>query len=79
MKPDVILLDIGLPGCSGYDVAQKVRSELPEKPVIVAVTGYGRECDIAKSSLAGIDYHLTKPIEHTLLIAALGERFPKSG
>jgi CheY-like chemotaxis protein len=67
-KPDVVLLDIGLPGMDGYEVAQKMR-ELPGLRDIrlVAVTGYGRSDDRMRAREAGFDDHLTKPVEFAVL------------
>ena len=61
--PDVVLLDIGLPGMSGYQVAKQLRRQ-PEfaKTVLVAVTGYGQEEDRRRSREAGFNYHLVKPV-----------------
>jgi CheY-like chemotaxis protein len=67
-RPDVVLLDIGLPGMDGYEVAQKMR-ELPGLRDIrlVAVTGYGRSDDRIRAREAGFDEHLTKPVEYAVL------------
>src|ERR1700742_2276367 len=67
-KPDVVLLDIGLPGMNGYEVAQKIR-ELPGLRDIrlIAVTGYGRSDDRQRARDAGFDDHLTKPVEYAVL------------
>jgi CheY-like chemotaxis protein len=67
-RPDVVLLDIGLPGMDGYEVAQKIR-ELPGLRDIrlVAVTGYGRSDDRRRARDAGFDDHLTKPVEFAVL------------
>jgi CheY-like chemotaxis protein len=61
-RPEIILLDIGLPGLSGYDVAQRLRAQ-PEfdGTLIVALTGYGQEEDRRRSREAGFDEHLVKP------------------
>ncbi len=66
--PDVVVLDIGLPGISGYEVARRLRldPEFEETP-LVAVTGYGQEVDRRRSQNAGIDYHLTKPVDPSTL------------
>jgi CheY-like chemotaxis protein len=66
--PDVVLLDIGLPGMSGYEVAEKLR-QMPEfaHVTIAAVTGYGQEEDRKRSIDAGFDEHLVKPITPELL------------
>jgi len=71
-RPDVILLDIGLPGMNGYDVARAVRRDpRVAGAMLIAVTGYGQEDDRARSREAGFDHHLVKPlrpeaIEHLL-------------
>jgi two-component system CheB/CheR fusion protein len=63
-EPDLVLLDIGLPGMDGYEVAKEIRRRVPSRPpVLVAVTGYGREEDRARARAAGIDYHLVKPVD----------------
>ena len=81
--PDFVLLDIGLPGMSGYDVARQLRSGDPaHNMVIAAVTGYGQEADRRRSYAAGFDYHLTKPADpqllRKLLQARQGERGPST-
>jgi signal transduction histidine kinase/DNA-binding response OmpR family regulator len=67
-RPDFILLDIGLPGMNGYDVARALRRtpEL-EKPILVAVTGYGNEADVRQAMDAGFDHHLVKPVNPEIL------------
>ena len=62
-RPEVIFLDIGLPGMDGYEVAGRLR-EMPEtaRAVLVAVTGYGQEEDRRRSRRAGFDHHLVKPV-----------------
>jgi len=60
--PDVMLLDIGLPGIDGYEVARRIRAQV-SKPTLIAMTGYGQPEDQHKSKEAGFDYHLTKPVE----------------
>ena len=64
MRPDVVLLDIGLPGLTGYEVAERIRQEAAlRNTVLVALTGYGRETDLQFSKDAGFDYHLVKPAD----------------
>ncbi len=60
--PDVMLLDIGMPGMNGYEVAQRVR-EAGEHVTLIALTGWGQPSDRAHASEAGFDHHLTKPVE----------------
>ena len=67
-RPNVLLMDIGMPGMSGYDVARRIR-EQPEFNGIklVALTGWGQEEDRRLSRDAGFDYHLTKPVDSRIL------------
>ncbi|WP_454873764.1 chemotaxis protein CheB [Paraburkholderia xenovorans] len=63
-RPDVVLLDIGLPGMDGYEVAQKLRgSAATRDTLLVAVTGYGQPGDQLRSAAAGFDHHLVKPVD----------------
>jgi PAS domain S-box-containing protein len=74
--PAVVLLDIGLPGMDGYEVARRLRAR-GSKALLVSLTGYGREADKARSREAGFDHHLVKPVDpETLrkLIASLAIR-----
>ena len=63
-RPDVVLLDIGLPGMSGYEVAERLRGR-PETgdAKLIALTGWGQEDDRRRSKSAGIDVHLVKPVD----------------
>jgi CheY-like chemotaxis protein len=63
-KPDVVFLDIGMPGMSGYDVARALRAtgDLPSMR-LVALTGWGQPGDRRRSAEAGFDHHLVKPAE----------------
>ncbi len=74
-QPEVALVDIGLPGIDGYEVARRVRaSDQGKKLLLIALTGYGRPEDRRKSLEAGFDAHLVKPVdpdELAALIAAL--------
>ena len=71
-QPEVILLDIGLPGMSGYEVAQSLRAEpWAEGIIIAALTGYGQESDRQRSWDSGFDYHLTKPPDPDVLQSLL--------
>ena len=63
-SPDVVLLDIGLPGLSGYEVGQRLReSPATAGALLVAISGYAQPSDRARSAEAGIDAHIVKPIE----------------
>lgn len=63
-RPDTILLDIGLPGMDGYEVAKRLRSEgSATKTFLAAVTGYGEDSARQQSEDAGFDCHLTKPVD----------------
>jgi CheY-like chemotaxis protein len=62
--PAVVLLDIGMPGMDGYEVARTLRARYPNRrPAIVALTGWAQEDDRRKARDAGIDYHLVKPAD----------------
>jgi signal transduction histidine kinase len=65
--PDVMLVDIGLPGLDGYEVARRVRSALGQDVKLVAVTGYGQPEDRRRAIAAGFDQHLTKPVDYDTL------------
>jgi CheY-like chemotaxis protein len=61
-RPNVVLLDIGLPGLSGFEVAKQLRRQPTlQNVVLVAMTGYGQESDRQRSKEAGFDHHLVKP------------------
>ena len=78
-RPDVILLDIGLPGLSGIEVAEGVRRQPTlERVVLVAMTGYGQESDRKRSREAGFDHHLTKPADFAELEKILAASFETS-
>jgi CheY-like chemotaxis protein len=61
--PGVILMDIGLPGISGYEAARRIRESCRDAITIVALTGWGQEADRRQSAAAGIDHHLIKPLD----------------
>ncbi|WP_201244260.1 hybrid sensor histidine kinase/response regulator [Halochromatium salexigens] len=74
-RPDVVVLDIGLPGLDGYEVATRLRSLRGFVGVrVIAVTGFGRELDRRRSRRAGIDRHLVKPVAMPELEAAIAGR-----
>jgi CheY-like chemotaxis protein len=71
-RPDTILLDIGLPGMSGYEVASEMREiGALRGAMLIAVTGYGQEDDRKRSRDAGFDHHLVKPVDAAALAEIL--------
>ena len=71
-RPDVILLDIGMPDMNGYEVARQLRSQQGfADTLLVAVTGYGRPSDVQQTQAAGFDHHLVKPIDYDKLESLL--------
>jgi signal transduction histidine kinase/CheY-like chemotaxis protein len=72
MRPDVVLIDIGLPGLNGYEVARRIRARRGTDPILVAITGYGQIDDQRRSGEAGFDAHLTKPASRDQLTGLLG-------
>jgi signal transduction histidine kinase/DNA-binding response OmpR family regulator len=73
--PDAVFLDLGLPGMDGFEVARRLRLRAADnKPLLVAVSGYGRDEDRRRSRLAGFDHHLVKPAELSALRSALAGR-----
>jgi len=73
-QPQVVLLDLGLPGLDGYEVARRMRATPAGAGVkLVAVSGYGNEEAKERSRLAGFDRHLIKPVDPSELCALLAE------
>ena len=71
-EPSMVLLDIGMPGLDGYEVARAIRKRFPERrTTLVALTGWGQESDRRKAREAGFDHHLVKPVEIGALLAIL--------
>ena len=78
-RPDVVLLDIGLPGLNGFEVAKRIRQQPDyEHVVLVALTGYGQDSDRQSSLQAGFDHHLVKPARFAQLQQILAQ-VPVSG
>jgi signal transduction histidine kinase/ActR/RegA family two-component response regulator len=74
-RPDTVLLDIGLPGMDGYEVASRLRCSAGGNDLLlIALSGYGQESDLMRSREAGFDHHLTKPVPTEQLLACLEER-----
>jgi CheY-like chemotaxis protein len=71
-RPDVVLLDIGLPKLNGYEVCRHIREQLQDEDMtIVALTGWGQDEDKRKAIEAGFDHHFTKPVDAANLKAIL--------
>jgi two-component system CheB/CheR fusion protein len=72
-RPEVALIDLGLPGMDGYEVARELRSRPETKAIrLVAVTGYGQADDRRRALAAGFDQHVTKPVDASMLDDLLG-------
>jgi CheY-like chemotaxis protein len=78
LRPQLVLLDLGLPGMDGYAVAAKLRAAGHDRAAMVAVTGYGQDDDLRRSKAAGFDRHLVKPLDGAglrKLLAEVAQRF----
>jgi CheY-like chemotaxis protein len=69
--PDIAIVDIGLPGLDGYEVARQLRATLDEQMKLVALTGYGQPEDRRRALAAGFDAHITKPVDPADLLVML--------
>lgn len=73
-RPDVILLDIGLPKLNGFEAARKIREQQSDKSLaLVALTGWGQEEDRRRSEEAGFNAHMVKPVDYAALTKLLAE------
>lgn len=71
-RPDVILLDIGLPKLNGYEACRRIRArEGGERVVVIAQTGWGQDEDRQRTHDAGFDHHMVKPVDPTALMTLL--------
>ena len=78
-RPDVALIDIGLPGIDGYEVAKRIRREIPPSELaLIAMTGYGQPEDRRRAFDAGFDNHMVKPLDMTDLRRELAKIVPRS-
>ena len=71
--PDAALIDIGMPGMTGYDVAREIRHLFGKRPTLIAVTGWKKTSDRILAQIAGFDHHLAKPFEADALLALLAQ------
>ena len=74
VRPQIAILDIGMPGATGYEVAGRIR-EAPwgRGMLLIAATGWGQDEDRRRALAAGFNHHLTKPMDATALVASLGK------
>jgi CheY-like chemotaxis protein len=73
LPPDIVLLDIGLPGIDGFEVARLLRQRGFSKTTLVAVTGYSGADDVQQALEAGFDHHVVKPVPFELLKELIGQ------
>jgi DNA-binding response OmpR family regulator len=79
LRPEVVLLDIGLPKLNGFDTAKRIREQPWGKGIaLVALTGWGQEEDRRRSKHAGFDGHLVKPVDFDELMKLLGSLRPEA-
>ena len=72
VAPHIALVDLGLPGLDGYEVARRVRAEVAGRAVqLVAMTGYGQPEDVRRAAAAGFDAHLVKPVDPARVAALI--------
>src|SRR4051812_26005472 len=77
--PDVVLLDIGMPHMTGYEVARNLRERYGSaRPVLIALTGHAGNANKRLAHLAGIDHHVSKPYEPAVLLALLSRFVPRA-
>jgi PAS domain S-box-containing protein len=78
VRPEIVILDIGMPNLDGYGAAERIRQQPWGRPMkLVAQTGWGQPSDKLRARQAGFDLHLTKPIDVDRLVAVLAELDPK--
>ena len=75
-RPDLIVLDIGMPGIDGYETCRRIRRALGRGIKLIAMTGWGQERDKQEAKRAGFDAHLTKPVDPAMLKGLLAEPAP---
>jgi DNA-binding response OmpR family regulator len=73
VAPDAVSLDIGLPDINGFKVCRRIHSMSIRQPVIIALTGWGRDENRKDAAEAGFDAHITKPAGPELIISVLNE------
>ncbi|WP_213781108.1 response regulator [Caballeronia sp. dw_276] len=77
--PEVVILDIGLPGMNGFEVARDLRTRAVTKSaLLIALTGYGADSDRQKAHDAGFDHHLVKPVSFTAIETVIIDKFSQA-
>jgi two-component system, OmpR family, response regulator len=77
--PEVVILDIGLPGMNGFEVARDLRTRAVTKSaLLIALTGYGADSDRQKAHDAGFDHHLVKPVSFTAIETVIIDKFSRA-
>jgi two-component system CheB/CheR fusion protein len=74
MKPEVGILDIGMPGMNGYEVARTLKKGRGKKPFLIALSGLGQADDKARALGSGFDHHFTKPVDLNALLSIIAQR-----
>jgi CheY-like chemotaxis protein len=77
-RPEVALIDLGLPVLNGYELAARVRAD-DQHTRLIALTGYGQPEDRRRSRDAGFDEHLVKPVDEAAILRVLADRAPATG
>ena len=72
-RPEIAILDIGLPTMDGYTLAGELRTRLADPPVLIALSGYSQAKDLARSEAAGFALHLVKPIDPSELVDVIAK------
>jgi PAS domain S-box-containing protein len=79
VRPDIVLMDIGLPILNGYEACRRIRDHAWGAPIVmVAITGWGQDEDREQSRGAGFDLHLVKPVDHEKLLRVVGSARPRA-
>lgn len=69
VRPDIVVMDIGMPGMDGYDAARMIRQQPGgQNMVLIALTGWGQSADKNRASEAGFNHHLVKPVDYDMLM-----------
>ena len=79
LRPDVVLMDLGLPRIDGFDACRRIREQpWGKRMLLIAITGWGQDADRRKSQEAGFDHHLVKPVDTRAIVALMQESTPRS-